>query len=277
LLENADKTIHFKGSIRKVCATNENCWILLEGGGEVFGFNFTTKEEMKIATGFDDISCTSRTLYGIKNNSLYEFSSENEQKLHEFPKHQKIKKFVSGVEHLLILTTNGDVFSSGCGLRGALGHGDVNSHEIPLQIEALAGLKIVDISAGSFHSAAVSSFGDVYTWGWNTNGQLGLPKVAEHTFEKASESHQQVYTTPQLIDLDDDNDAVAKVFCGSKHTILRTERNRLFAAGLNNYGQLGLSSDVEDIGKFTEMPVKMDEHTKVSCGYWSTFLIDRIK
>lgn len=43
-----------------------------------------------------------------------------------------------------------------------MGHGDVNSSEQPTIIEALAGLKIVDIAAGSFHSIAVSSFGDVY-------------------------------------------------------------------------------------------------------------------
>ena len=267
-------TFDFKNVIKKVTASNETCWILLEDG-KVWEFDFSKMERLEIAAGFTDIASSGQKLYGISDNHLYMMSPEFNQKIHEFPKHQKIKKIVCGVEHCLLLTSNGDVFSFGCGLRGALGHGDVNSHSNPKQIEALAGLKIVDISTGSFHSAAVSSFGDVYTWGWNTNGQLGLTKVAQHTFEKASESHQQVYTTPQLIELEDESDLVTRVFCGGKHTILKTERNQLFSTGLNKYGQLGLTSEVKDIGKFTEMPIRnVTDTTEVSCGYWSTYLID---
>lgn len=280
LINNSERILGFKDVVKKVHSSNEICWILL-ADGTAWSFDFLSGElsQLKMSETIADLACTHKSLYVVTtNNHVIEVSPQQQKKIHEFPKHQKIKKIVSGVEHCVILTSNGDVFSFGCGLRGALGHGDVNSHEVPLQVEALAGLKIIDIAAGSFHSVAVSSFGDVYSWGWNTNGQLGLPKVAQHTFEKASESHQQVYTVPQLIELEDDDEAIKNVFCGNNYTILRTERNRLFATGLNNYGQLGLSSHVDDIGKFTEMPVKdLNESTKIVCGHFSTFLIDKIK
>lgn len=272
-----EKVLEFKDVVKQVCATNDACYVLLQDG-TMFCYNFVelTLKEIPANDSVSDIACTNDALYCINAlNHLHQTTPDSNKKIFEFPPHQKVRKIVSGAEHLLLLTSNGDVFSFGCGLRGALGHGDVGSCESPKQLDALAGLKIVDISAGLFHSVAVSSFGDVYSWGWNTSGQLGLPKVAQKSFKKASESRQQVFTIPQLIELEDDNETIKNVYCGSRHTILRTERNRLFVTGLNNYGQLGLSSQVEDIDKFTEMPVdNVNETTKVACGFWSTYLID---
>lgn len=279
LLKDKKRTLEFKDTIREVCATNEICWILLTGGSlHVYDFVESTLKEIQMSENFEtitSISCTYKHLYVITSgNQLIQITTFEQKKLYAFPRHQKIKKMAAGAEHCLLMTSNGDVFSIGCGLRGALGHGDVSSIDVPKQIEALAGLKIVDIASGSFHSVAISSFGDVYCCGWNTNGQLGLPKVAQHTFEKTSQSHQQVFTTPQLIELEDD-EAIKNVYCGSKHTILKTERNRLFVTGLNNYGQLGLSSDKDDIDTFTELPVKyVEDKTLIVCGYWSTYLIN---
>lgn len=269
--------MQFKDVVKKVCATNENCFILLKDGSTLrYNFLESNLKEIPTTEPSFDIACTNDALYSINSaNHLYKITNESRTKVHEFPRHQKVKKIVSGAEHLILLTSNGDVFSFGCGLRGALGHGDVNPCQSPKQVEALAGLKVNDVGAGSFHSNAVSSFGDVYSWGWNTNGQLGLAKVRQQTFKKASESHQQVFTIPQLIELEDDNEAIKSIHCGSRHTILRTERNRLLVAGLNNYGQLGLSSHVDDVDKFTEMPVKnVNENTKIVCGFWSTYLTD---
>lgn len=46
---------------------------------------------------------------------------------------------------------------------------------VPLPIESLssANVDIVDIAAGYDHSLALSSTGQVYTWGRNLSGQLG--------------------------------------------------------------------------------------------------------
>lgn len=279
LAKNHHNSLEFKDAVKKNCATNEICWILLMDGS-IYSYDFIKSDLQKFPNDQTtvDIELTQKSLYGIsRNNQLYQYSHGDQVVIYDFPKHQKIKKMVTGDEHCLILTSNGDIYSFGCGLRGALGHGDVNSYDAPKQIEALAGLKIIDIAAGTFHSISISSFGDVYSWGWNTNGQLGLPKVAQHTFKKASESHQQVFTTPQVIVLEDDEEPVKAAFCGAKHTILRTERNRLFAAGLNKYGQLGLSDHhEEDVDKFTEIPVKdVNENTRITCGFWSTYLIDK--
>ena len=227
LMKKNNNSIEFKDIVKKVCVTNEFCWVLLNDGS-VHVYDFVEKSLQKVPLNetIIDITSTTQSLFGVTNkNQLYQISLNAQQKICDFPKHQKVKKIVSGDEHCLILTSNGDTFSFGCGLRGVLGHDDVNSSETPKQIEALAGLKIIDIAAGSFHSIAISSFGDVYSWGWNTNRQLGLPKVAKHTFKNASERHQQVFTTPQVIDLEDDEEPIKAVFCGSKHNFTNRKKS----------------------------------------------------
>ncbi|CAO1427149.1 unnamed protein product [Diamesa tonsa] len=276
LLEN-EKTLEFKDVIKKVCATNEKCLILLRNGS-LFVYNFIeTQLEPQIILPDDekamDISCTYESNFAITyTNSLY----KNSVRIHQFPKHQNIKKLVSGAEHSLALTSNGDIMSWGCGLRGQLGHGDINSIEIPTLIEALAGIKIIDIGAGGFHSTAVSAFGDLYCWGWNTNGQLGITRVTKLTFENLPTNHQVVFTLPQIVDIESENDqeSVKRVYCGHKHTLVQTESNKLYSSGLNNYGQLGLNNDGTEICKFKEMNKDVDVNTKLVCGYWNTFLIN---
>lgn len=44
---------------------------------------------------------------------------------------------------------------------------------VPTVVPTLRGLKILDVAAGARHTVAVSSDGDVYTWGDNTQHQLG--------------------------------------------------------------------------------------------------------
>ena len=44
---------------------------------------------------------------------------------------------------------------------------------VPTVVPVLSSLRIVDIAAGARHTIAVSSDGDVYAWGDNTQHQLG--------------------------------------------------------------------------------------------------------
>ncbi|TRY96016.1 hypothetical protein DNTS_002168 [Danionella cerebrum] len=82
---------------------------------------------------------------------------------------------VLGSEHALLLTAAGMLYSWGSGSHGQLGHGALTSHEDPQVLEALWGVPIRTVAAGNWHSAAVSTGGDLYMWGWNESGQLGLP------------------------------------------------------------------------------------------------------
>lgn len=97
--------------------------------------------------------------------------------------------------------------------RGQLGHGDVEKRDEPVIIDALCGIEIVKISCGFWHSAALSSQGDMYMWGSNSNGQLGLKTNINEDTQNLDVS---IMASPYLIDF---NVNVVDVACGSKHTI----------------------------------------------------------
>lgn len=65
------------------------------------------------------------------------------------------------------------MFSWGDGEDGKLGHGNRLNLEKPKIIEALRNKRIRDIACGSSHSAAISSNGELYTWGLGEYGRLG--------------------------------------------------------------------------------------------------------
>ena len=83
--------------------------------------------------------------------------------------------------HSLALTADGAVWSWGDGVLGdggggdccPLGHGDEQNQLLPKKIEALAGQRVVAVSAGQYHSLALTADGAVWGWGGGVYGKLG--------------------------------------------------------------------------------------------------------
>lgn len=138
------------------------------------------------------------------------------------------------VAHSLLLTSTGRVLSFGTGQYGALGHGFSGGRQLPdvlrpKYVDALADVRCVCVAAGELHSAAVTSDGDLYTWGDGFCGQLG------HGDKRPLVSPLQV-TRGGLED-----EAVSHVSCGARHTLAVTEDGECYSWGLGFYGVLGRS------------------------------------
>ncbi|KAJ9599180.1 hypothetical protein L9F63_010357, partial [Diploptera punctata] len=128
-----------------------------------------------------------------------------------------VTEVACGNEHCLVLTSAGAVYSWGTGSRGQLGHGDLEKEqERARQVDMLAGLKVTHIAAGGWHSVALADTGDIYVWGWNCEGQLGLPSVGCKG-RKRRQEEVSVQTEPALLQNVTD---VQQVACGSRHTVL---------------------------------------------------------
>jgi alpha-tubulin suppressor-like RCC1 family protein len=89
------------------------------------------------------------------------------------PSLSNVKQISCGYDFSLALLNDGTVYGFGDNYDGDLGLGnDTNGKCIPTLIPSLSNVK--QISCGYEHSLALLNNGDVYTFGHNDNGQLGL-------------------------------------------------------------------------------------------------------
>ncbi|XP_024118845.1 probable E3 ubiquitin-protein ligase HERC1 isoform X2 [Oryzias melastigma] len=85
-----------------------------------------------------------------------------------------IMKTACGTQFSVALTKDGKVFTFGQDRLIGLPEGRARNHNRPQQVPALSGVHIQDVAVGAEHTLALSSTGDVYAWGSNSEGQLGL-------------------------------------------------------------------------------------------------------
>ena len=88
------------------------------------------------------------------------------------PGDARVSAVACGLHHTLLLTTSGHVFAFGSNSHGQLGVGDLAPRGAPAAVQKLPD-KVVMVAAGSYHSAALTSGGQLFTWGNNAKGQLG--------------------------------------------------------------------------------------------------------
>lgn len=73
-----------------------------------------------------------------------------------------------------VVTRLGRLFTFGVGTGGRLGHGDTEIRLVPKRVAGpLLAKRIVGVSMGLAHTAAVADDGSVFTWGSGAFGQLG--------------------------------------------------------------------------------------------------------
>ncbi|XP_036391543.1 RCC1 domain-containing protein 1-like isoform X1 [Megalops cyprinoides] len=197
-----------------------------------------------------------------------------------------------GMEHAVLLTASGTMYTWGSSSHGQLGHGELGREEEPRPVEALWGVAIRGVAAGGWHSICISDGGDMYTWGWNESGQLGLPSHSvqgdrlcrtaadqevgmqkEEEGPVSSEVFISIQAFPALLDLPQEVE-VTKVSCGSRHTAAITSAGDLYTWGWGEYGQLGQvttsSSDQPiQVGFFADHGLHVID---VVCGPWNTFV-----
>uniref|UniRef100_A0A915D8W0 Uncharacterized protein n=1 Tax=Ditylenchus dipsaci TaxID=166011 RepID=A0A915D8W0_9BILA len=123
----------------------------------------------------------------------------------------RVGQACAGNDHIVLLDDSGAVHSSGTGSHGELGHGILNSELKPKKVEMFseAEISVVQISAGGWHSCALTSDGDLYGWGWNNHGQLGYPA------EEFS-----IQTAPHPFDVDQ---TIRRIGCRNNATFLTLE------------------------------------------------------
>ncbi|XP_063102741.1 E3 ISG15--protein ligase HERC5 [Cavia porcellus] len=162
-----------------------------------------------------------------------------------------------GDYHSLALSKGGELFAWGQNLYGQLGIGMISPSALtPQAVQSLTGVPLVQISAGEAHSMALSMSGNMYSWGKNDCGQLGL-------------GHTKNTDSPSLVDIPD-NQKVEFLACGGAHTALLTQDGLMFTFGAGKYGQLGHNSTKNELRPCLVTELLGNRVTQIACGRWHT-------
>uniref|UniRef100_A0A7S0RRV6 RCC1-like domain-containing protein n=1 Tax=Chlamydomonas leiostraca TaxID=1034604 RepID=A0A7S0RRV6_9CHLO len=117
------------------------------------------------------------------------------------------------------------VWSWGWADFGRLGHGDLGDVFVPRPISFFAGMPVAEVACGDTHTLVLTESGELYAFGRNQAGQLGL-------------GHSEDQLTPQLVGALS-GQRVASIACGAEHSVASTSTGQVYAWGWGRYGNLG--------------------------------------
>ena len=154
----------------------------------------------------------------------------------------------AGGGHTCYLSPGGDVKCWGLNGAGQLGYGNTTSTNVPPDnaVTVWGNRKVKAIATGLAHTCAILEAGSVRCWGDNSRGQLG--RVGGSTVP----TH-----TPGDIGQLGLNVNVEAIATGGEHTCVILNDDSLRCWGLNNAGQLGLNSNVNQPTPLADTPVDL--------------------
>ncbi|XP_076003795.1 putative E3 ubiquitin-protein ligase HERC3 isoform X2 [Genypterus blacodes] len=137
-----------------------------------------------------------------------------------------LAQITAGGDHSFALSLSGAVFGWGKNSAGQLGLNDKQDRAVPCHIKFLRSQKVVYISCGDEHTAALTKDGGLFTFGDGSWGQLGHGSTNNELLPR------------RVLELM--GTEVSQIACGRHHTLAFVpSAGMVYAFGCNNYGQLG--------------------------------------
>lgn len=175
-------------------------------------------------TAFTVLLSNQGKVYNFGKNTFLQFVSGPQQSI-GIPTLLEIDDFIvkisAGWRHVSLLTENGTVITYGDNFYGQLGRGASNvssSMEFislpPKKVELEC--TVNDVSSGAFHTIVLCDSGEIYTFGFNSSGQLG--RVGERSIPLQLDSS---YITENITDVE----------AGFNHNVLLSESGRVYVNG----------------------------------------------
>ncbi|CAB3239386.1 unnamed protein product [Arctia plantaginis] len=175
-----------------------------------------------------------------------------------------MKAIAAGEFHTMYLTSSGTLYSCGNNEVGQLGrHTEKTEGKHPAPVETFKDCTIVTVACGMQHSVALDEWGQLFSWGSDSLGQLGS-NLGIHAQDKPK--FVKGLATKNVI----------QVACGAYHSIALTNNGDLYAWGANSYGQCGLGSLTskqmvpQPITSLLGVPIAL-----IACGSNHTFALSK--
>lgn len=179
-----------------------------------------------------------------------------------------VAKIASGNDHLVMLTADGDLYTSGCGEQGQLGRvperftnrGGRKGLErllvpqcIRLKVKGCGRVAFRDVFCGAYFTFAVSQEGHVYGFGLSNYHQLGT-KTTSSCFEPKN-----------LTSFKNSTKSWVAFSGGQHHTVCLDSEGNAYSLGRAEYGRLGLGENAEEKSEPTLIP-GLPKIASVACG-----------
>ncbi|KAM4603973.1 putative E3 ubiquitin-protein ligase HERC3 isoform 5-T5 [Polymixia lowei] len=137
-----------------------------------------------------------------------------------------LAQITAGGDHTFALSLSGAVFGWGKNSAGQLGLNDEQDRAVPCHIKFLRSQKVIFISCGDEHTAALTKDGGLYTFGDGSRGQLGHDSTNNEPLPR------------RVLELM--GSEVSQIACGRHHTLAFVpSSDMVYAFGCNGRGQLG--------------------------------------
>uniref|UniRef100_A0A8C5LXT2 BTB domain-containing protein n=1 Tax=Leptobrachium leishanense TaxID=445787 RepID=A0A8C5LXT2_9ANUR len=158
---------------------------------------------------------------------------------------KKVMQVACGSHHSMALTSEGEVFAWGYNNCGQVGCGTTANQLTPRKVTShLHNRMVTGISAGQACSIAVTDNGQVYGWGYNGTGQLGLGNTGNQLTPYKAPFEQNI--------------CMVQVVLGYAHTVGLTDEGSLYTWGANTHGQLGIGNKSNQLS-----PVKVSANERM--------------
>ena len=173
-----------------------------------------------------------------------------------------------GDKFIVVQTATGEIWGWGDNYSGVLGDAQTAERGTnitnPVQIELPGTVKSTAISAGADHVLVIGSDGNVYAWGNNAYGQLGI------------DNGGLTVTAPTLVEALR-NKNVISVSAGRYFSLALTEGGQVYSFGANNRLQLGYELANSATYSATPTPITALSTvfiTQISAGHESAIAVD---
>lgn len=171
-------------------------------------------------------------LFSWGDNKHGQLGIGNSSPVHNVPEHVSslcgvpFALICAGGYHSFALSLSGALFSWGRNNFGQLGINDNKDHSMPVLVKSLRSQRVRYVTAGEYHTAALTEDGGVFTFGWGNFGQLG------HNSNSDECNPKKVFELMGQV--------VTQVACGRFHTLAYVASSgKLFSFGSGENGQLG--------------------------------------
>ena len=225
--------------------------------------NVETEDEIAKGYGVKRIYISCDTAYVIDaENNLWAWGNNQYNKLGQGNSYlvstpikifEIAKKVWGGVLNTYVLDTNNQLWGAGANTHGQLGQGNTNIYNnfVQINVNGLDTTSIIKIEASNYalsgNAIIICDNGKVYGCGRNDYGQLGIGNT------------QSQYSFIDLTQYDEKWSNVKDVITTGIAILVLTNDNKLYTAGYNAGGNLGIDNGNQNVSILTKIKDDIEE------------------